>query len=241
MSNIDDDLILYWVLSAVSGSRVVDSSGWANNGLVRGNLAMIDDAIFGTCLHFPGETGDALILNQMLDFPEAEMSVCCWVKTAMADRKSVLLSYATGDQSNAFALLDTLDLKVSIGGNENRIGVDLSDGQWRHITVCWGSSDGQIFIYLDGDQVYEGVTAAGESIGSGGALVIGQDQGQPGGTPSLYQPFAGEMANLRMYRRLLSPSEVEQVRLADVVQASLVAATAVMQPFSPSEVDHAAI
>jgi Concanavalin A-like lectin/glucanases superfamily len=131
-------------------------------------------------------------------------------------------------------------LKVSIGGSdENLIGVGFSDGQWHHIAVCWRGSDGQIVAYQDGAQMYQGVFATGESIHSGGSLVIGQDQSLPGDTSSPTQTFAGEMANLRIYRRLLSPSEVEQVRLADVVQVQLIAPSSSegMQLFSPSEAE----
>ncbi|MFN0086711.1 MAG: LamG-like jellyroll fold domain-containing protein [Blastocatellia bacterium] len=218
MANIDRDLILYWALDEITESRVADLSGRTNHGRVRGNATVIADAIFGSCLRFTGG-GDALALNQMPDFPEREISVCCWVKSTATNEKGTLISYATDEQHNAFTLFDHTDLKVYIGRKYERdTGVASCDGQWRHIAVCWRGSDGGIVIYRDGAEAHRDTLAPGERIRGGGSLMIGQDQDEIGGKTDPAQAFTGEMANLRIYRRMLSAPEVEQIMLADVAR-----------------------
>lgn len=218
MANIDRDLILHWALDDVSESRVIDQSGRANHGRVRGKAAIIADTIFGSCLRFTGGL-DALALNQMLDFPGRELSVCCWVRSTATTEQGTLLSYATDEQHNAFTLFDHTNLKVYIGSKYERdTGVASCDGQWRHISVCWRGGDGLIVIYRDGAVAHRDTLAPGERIRGGGSLMIGQDQDEPGGKTDPAQAFTGEMANLRIYQRMLTSSEVEQVMLDDVAR-----------------------
>ncbi len=212
MAEIDRGLILHWALDAISETRVADRSGHANHGLVRGTPTVITDAIFGSCLHFSG--GDALTLQQMLDFPEGDISICCWVRSPASAGQGALLTYANDDQTAAFALLDPAHLKLSIGTNAGHdIGVASADGQWRHIAICWRSSDGQMVSYRDGAESRRDTLGLGERIRSGGSLVIGQNQA---GTADPAPAFSGEMANLRLYQRMLSAAEISQVMLADV-------------------------
>ena len=225
MADIDRDLILHWALDRISDSRVADLAGMTNHGTPIGTPSVVPDPIFGACLRLDGGS-DAVKLGTMLDFPESELSVCLWVKSTATNAKGTLLSYATDDHHNAFTLFDHRNVSVYLGNRfERDTGVSSSDGQWHHIAVCWRSGDGQIVLYRDGAEAHRDTLAPGARIRSGGSLMLGQDQDSPSGNTASAQAFRGELAHLRIYRRVLRPSEVEQLMLADVARVPPTAAT----------------
>ena len=129
MADTDRDLILHWVLDTISEARVTDRSGHANHGMVRGTAALMADPMFGSCLHLSGGD-DALTLKPMLDFPEREISICCWIKAPATSGQSTLLSYANDEQPNAFALFDPANVNGAIGNtNQYTAGIAAADGQ----------------------------------------------------------------------------------------------------------------
>ena len=88
--------------------------------------------------------------------------------------------------------------------------------------------DGQVLLYKDGALVFSGSQATGKSLISGGMLVLGQDQDEPGGGFQASEAFRGLLDEVRIYDRVLSGAEI---------QASMNSRTVVIDLTSPTLTD----
>ncbi|KAL4422517.1 hypothetical protein ABPG75_008714 [Micractinium tetrahymenae] len=102
------------------------------------------------------------------------------------------------------------------------------DNQWHHVAATWSWDSGEVKLYFDGQPKVPfwssraGVTqvvhpdrggvdphiAARTSRSSNGSLVLGQAHDCPGGCFSPQYSLHGDMANLRVWNRVLSREEV---------------------------------
>ena len=98
-------------------------------------------------------------------------------------------SYATGDYNendNSFLIFNYNDWGVSVMEDEGTIsdhtsGISSTDGKWHHIAVSWESATGKVILYDNGRPVWSVLRAKGQSIPSGGTLVVGREQDCRGG------------------------------------------------------------
>jgi len=85
------------------------------------------------------------------------------------------------------------------------------DNKHHHLVYTWRSSDGEWFLYLDGVQIATGSgLQTGYSLVGGGIVVLGQDQDAAGGGFDATQAWKGELDEVRVYDRVLSPIEIKQ-------------------------------
>ncbi|KAL4421057.1 hypothetical protein ABPG77_001352 [Micractinium sp. CCAP 211/92] len=99
------------------------------------------------------------------------------------------------------------------------------DNQWHHVAVTWSWESGEVKLYFDGEprvpfwSSRAGVVhpdrggvdphiAARTARSSNGSLVLGQAHDCPGGCFSPQYSLHGDMANLRVWNRVLSREEV---------------------------------
>jgi len=87
--------------------------------------------------------------------------------------------------------------------------VSANDGNWYYIVVTWRSYDGKLRLYKDDNEAYLGTLSTGYSIGSGGCLVIGQEQDLLCGGFEINQAFLGLIDEVRIYNRVLSDKEIK--------------------------------
>ncbi len=115
-------------------------------------------------------------------------------------------------------------------GDKNENWVDFAvhwvDSTWHHIAVTWLQSTGEVSLYFDGKpqtafwRSNAGITevkspfnrvakniAAGSSRSSSGSLVLGSKQENYGGGFSPQYALTGDLANLRIWNRVLSEQE----------------------------------
>lgn len=131
-------------------------------------------------------------------------------------------------------------ISISINSNRNGMGsgyenwidynVDWTDGEWHHISVTWERSTGQLTLYFDGAKAKpfwacnNGVTVVEERPGAGvndviaqrtsrsdtGSLVLGARQMAYGGNFSPQYSLKGDLAQLRIWDKVLSREEVNE-------------------------------
>ncbi|CAN0282844.1 unnamed protein product [Lampetra planeri] len=90
-----------------------------------------------------------------------------------------------------------------------QLPLSLNDGRWHHVVVTWTSRDGVWEAFQDGALRGTGdALAPWHPITPGGVLVLGQEQDKIGGRFDAMQAFVGELADLQMWNRVLSASEV---------------------------------
>ena len=132
-----------------------------------------------------------------------------WLKTNNQNSDETPFSYAIPGTDNELRIYDLnyLRLRCFGGGNINT-GVSFDDGLYHHLAFTWSSISGEGKIYKDGIVQWTGNFSSGQSFGSGGTLVFGQDQDALGGNFQGYQAFSGNLDEVRIWNRVLSPIEI---------------------------------
>jgi hypothetical protein len=201
-----------WRLGEASGSEAADASGNGRAAFYVGSVALgragapvtAPDSAVGL------DGGSAAVVDPAFgSFPSAALSVELWLRTSDTSRDATAFSYAVLGSDNELELRDYRNFTIIRGGVRVATGVSANDGAWHQIVLSWRASDGQTQLYKDGNLAYSGTLAAGNPIvRSGGAVVLGQDQDSVGGGFQSSQAFLGEMDEVSLYDRALTPAEV---------------------------------
>lgn len=158
-------------------------------------------------LRFNSE-GDRALLSQVNSFPSDEITVSFWLRTT-ADNQGTFFSYATPLINNMVMMRNAASLEFFIGGQEGRFLTDITvnDGQWHHVAMTWEQQNGRIIIYIDGEQ-RAAETLTRPVLVPNGFLVLGQDQDVVGGGFEPEEAYGGDLAEIRVWNRVLSPEEI---------------------------------
>lgn len=189
----------------------------------------------------PGAAGTALklhdrqvlLLPNFQDFPSTAITVEFWMYSVDTCNPGVPFSYAHGSyerQDNSFLIFDYNSWGVSVMEDEGTVidhksGVSATDGNWHHVAVTWESSTGRTVLYDNGRAVWVVTRGQGQSIPSGGTLVIGREQdclggcfdSSPGAVGRLdptdgleygAQDFFGTIEEMRVWRVARTPEQI---------------------------------
>ncbi|KAI8513378.1 hypothetical protein Bbelb_100170 [Branchiostoma belcheri] len=155
------------------------------------------------------------------------------VSYAVSQHNNELLLYCTGSRfmkSITFVRADVVlwqqkepkDGCGSVGGNKligHKSGTDhedpkhpmipVWDGEWHAVCTTWRSSDGAWQLYADGVLTASGSGfKVGGRVRTGGTWILGQHQDVVGGGFNAYQSFIGELSEVNLWDRVLSPAEI---------------------------------
>lgn len=87
-----------------------------------------------------------------------------------------------------------------------------NDGEWHHICTSWENTDGSLQFYKDGILAASGTNfKVGHVIGSGGSLVLGQDQDSLAGGFETQQSFQGLLTNVNVWDYVLCPKVIARM------------------------------
>ena len=199
-------LICHWSLGDGSG---LDLSVSGNDGVFHGGVIPAAGGPMNNAAMFDGATG-YVVSTQVVNIPYVSFSV--WVKTSST---GVIAGFADGfDSGNTDHVLfvhnDGTASFYIYNGNLSYVFSDvaINDGKWHHLVGTYGS--GELNIYIDG--VLDNSSAV-----SGPAQ---SNYTQPnvflGGTNSVLGAgwLAGTFADLLIYDRDLTPTEVASIYLA---------------------------
>lgn len=170
----------------------------------------------GFALDFGGNITQYLIRDPVGAWPTVNLTLECWARrTADAQVYRGFLSYArqTVQFNEIQWAVDNSNGTVSLAINGTAVntssGAMPADGKYHHIMATWQSSGGNWAIYVDGVSKATGTALQSSySIVAGGVFVVGQEQDSAGGTFDALQAWLGQIDELRVYTRVLSPTEV---------------------------------
>ena len=143
--------------------------------------------------------------------PTDQFSLSYWMRTSATNDGSTF-SYASAGSTNDFLILFSSQQFHFYRDAANVLSpISVNDGLWHHIVVTWESTGGNLDLYVDGTIAFSTVLAAGQPLTPGGTIVIGQDQDLIGGGFSNTQAYNGDLDDYRIYSRILTPTEVQQL------------------------------
>nr|XP_033785356.1 neuronal pentraxin receptor [Geotrypetes seraphini] len=138
-------------------------------------------------------------------------SLCVWLKSKASSGVGTPFSYSVTGQPNEIVLLEWghNPMELLINDKITQLPLSLKDGQWHHICISWTTRDGVWAAFQDGEK--RGTSenlSAWHPIRSGGVIILGQEQDVLGGRFDATQAFVGEIAQLNMWDRILTPAEI---------------------------------
>ncbi len=191
-----------------------DESGNGNDGIIYGNSVQFVSGIFDQAISFDNSSSGTFTVNDYVELPKltaSDLTVSHWVKYISGSSTSYSgCTYSIGTWSSnhfQFEIKNTGFLRGKIrrsGQTGNSIAtseIDLSDHEWHFISITINNEF--MKIYENGLEI--------DSVNLGFDLDFVDSFHQvalhrfPDGMSSR---FTGEMDNLRVYNRSLSPSEI---------------------------------
>jgi hypothetical protein len=205
------NLTLWWSLDEAEGGTAVDMSGHGNHGIINGDTQWVD-GFQGTALMFgandyveavgyPGITGTA------------PRTLCAWIKTS--DNNRTIMSWGLNTTGNKWRMRSdaTGGLRIEVNGGYHYGVTNIADGRWHHVAVTF-EDDGtpdvvDTLLFVDGQP--ETTLASQETAidtETGGVVRIGK-------SPYHTSGFIGVIDDARIYDKVLTVEEIQQVMLGD--------------------------
>ncbi|XP_058016842.1 C-reactive protein-like [Ahaetulla prasina] len=152
----------------------------------------------------------AVVLHVSNQEPLTKLTVCLGYYTLLS-RSYSLFSYATRSSDNDFLIIKFRpnEYSIYVGGSWVNFKVpEKEKPSWDHICVSWDSSNGLVQLWLNGEPFPRQGLKKGYSISPEASIVLGQEQDKFGGSFNVNQSFVGEISDVNLWSRVLSPAEV---------------------------------
>ena len=168
---------------------------------------IIPDGRFGHGCRF---AGDGRIAIQSIEIPD-EGSWCIWIR--IPEGADIIQQRAILDANGMAFGVENRKLRCSFSdGNSGLVGeIEPVRDRWTHLALTWGN--GERRFYVDG-QLVSGVSYSGKPIAPQRTLFVGSRWTGSG------RYFMGDVDELLIYRRCLTPDEVALVAARDDVVAA---------------------
>jgi hypothetical protein len=204
------NLMLWWTLDEGQGTTAVDWSGHGNHGSIIGKAEWADGyqrtaLTFGEDVYveaggFNGITGTA------------PRTCCAWIRTTTANRNIMSWGQNVAGQKWRMRIDGTGGLRAEVNGGYHYGVTNIADGRWHHVAVTFeddGSPDAlDTLLYVDG-RLDSTAASLDEPIDTGtGPVRIGE-------SPWHNAPFMDEIDDARIYDKVLTAEEIQQVMLGD--------------------------
>jgi hypothetical protein len=200
-----------------AGPRTSDKSPYRNDAYVRGGAGLT-----------AGRFGNALSLDKVDDFVEVpfdrsidlgadDFTAMAWIRySATTGQHAILWAFRTGsgttpqvwlraepasNRIRALMVVDRFTVSVASAGSYN-------DGQWHHVVLQRGG--GRFALRIDGVEAAAATAPAGSVTAGKEFGVQGVHIGQ---RVDGVDRFLGAIDDVRIYRRALSPEELERIRV----------------------------
>ncbi|XP_066269302.1 uncharacterized protein [Branchiostoma lanceolatum] len=174
----------------------------------------VDDYIPGDAqkIIFPAPRGtdNHARLDTTLSEELTSFTLCLHMRSNMTSSHQIgLVSYAVPEHHNELLLFVNDGFNLYIQNFKKMGDPAVWDGEWHAICTTWRSSDGVWQLYADGALKGRGSGFnVGGKVRSGGAWILGQDQDIVGGGFDANQAFVGELSEVNLWDRVLSPAEI---------------------------------
>jgi len=201
-------LVGYWKLDEGVGGTAYDSAG-SNHGTINGaawTTGQVDDALSfdGYGDHVDCGSGSSLDITQTRTWT-------AWVKpygtSGRWERFIARGYYNSGSDTKTLQLWyeydsDEFGYRIRHDGNLKLLTAPAIRGVWQHLAATYDS--GTMILYLNGAYVNETTGADLQAEISNYDFLIGRDVG-------IAQPFKGEVDEVAIWERVLTPDEVQKL------------------------------
>jgi len=214
-----DELIIYYSFDkdTVKGEDVSDGSENGNDGLILGNLKVVEGKV-NECMEFPGGAANYIAVREhhYADlFPE--ITLAAWVKTAQRGMiaswdRSEFFRFAVGDDVGGNAATTFVAFDVCCPIRDWFGKTDVADDDWHHLVATF--DDEMKRIYVDGELDVEAGTDTntkeiGKAITRYGFIGIGSEAAAFNAGVGPNWAFNGLIDEFFLFHRSLSEDEVE--------------------------------
>lgn len=189
-------LMAHWDFSEGSGSTVTDSVN-GNVGTL-GSGASFVSALGGSAIRTDGSSTGVVTIPYDESLIAPNMTVSLLAKLVSGDGSFLVKDGAYGYDIGIDKFSDFYG--YLLGGDVGYYGESAQTGEWYHMVTTANQDTGRTRFYLDG--IYRKDKGLRRETGDGGDLVIG------GNVEADYKYVHAEVADLRLYNRVLSDSEV---------------------------------
>lgn len=225
---LGSDNVAYWGLDENTGQILADSSGNGHTG-TRGPTTSTEStdpvwtsARYSAGLDFDGANDYAKVeTDSTLSLP-GSFTLSAWIRRISVNTEDAVIAYGTGGSilSRYHQYLLSFDRYEEDGysyevvfamGQTAYSGyyhlhttneAKITDADWHLVTVTFDTSTGTSIIYIDG------IPKSTKTGTTGSRLTYGLDDGRIGSVAAGAKYFHGPIDDVRIYNRVLSPSEV---------------------------------
>ncbi|MHC4568086.1 MAG: LamG domain-containing protein, partial [Planctomycetota bacterium] len=206
------NLTLWWTLDEGNDATAVDWSGHGNHGALVGGAPWADgyqgtglsfeDDVYVEASGYPGVTGTAA------------RTCCAWIRaTETGNRNIMTWGENSAGQKWRMRIDSTGGLRIEVNGGSHVGMTNIADGRWHHVAVTF-EDDGtpdvlDTLLYVDG-QLEATAASADEPVNTADTGVV-----RIGESPWHNQPFAGVIDDARVYDKVLTAEEIQQVMLGN--------------------------
>jgi tRNA A-37 threonylcarbamoyl transferase component Bud32 len=198
----DPDLVAYYPFQG----NALDYSGYGNHGNIYG--AFFTNGITGAGCHFSGAQFIRVPKSPSLDIT-GSLTLSIWVRAdqiyahhCLLDKDQGFKGYRAGVANGSFVFAINMAKGIPAG--------TVPVGQWTHVTAVLNGK--QMLTYINGKLVRQWTKPKKGLMVSNSDLFLGCGwHGQP---PTVHPSFRGTLDEVRIYRRALSPSQVQALYLA---------------------------
>ncbi len=214
MSSSNDNLVLHLKLDAIiqdgGTNKLIDVSSQKNNSTIQGNLQIVADETFCSCLIFDGNDANTVVLPAASIPPGNEITVSFWASPSSVKKGNKIFYAGTSKGDRLFNVhLPWSDKNIYFDCGCNSDGSDSDydrigklvqqgdfQGQWNHWTFTKDAAIGEMKIYLNGN-LWHSDTGKSKPIVAASTVNLGRN-------------YDGRIANIRIYNQALSSEEIKR-------------------------------
>jgi len=205
LKNLSNGLVGYWKMDENTGSTITDSSGVGTTGSfgIGSSAPTWTTGKYGSGLSFDG-TNDYVDTN--LAYSATHKTFSFWAKSAVANKITAIpfgIQSPTGNDRFYIGYDNSGNLGLGLGSsgwNNESNGYQL-DTNWHNYVIIWDGTT--MKLYVDGILKAQ---KSGSTTASGNYYI-----GANHYLSSINSPFQGNIDELRVYNRALSPAEVQNL------------------------------
>ena len=192
-----------------SGTSAADSSGADHDGILV-NGPTWTPGKFGNGLSLDGSNEFVLVGNSdTLNLGTSDFTIAAWIKRqATSTEHTIVSKTASGSWTSGGKefFINGSDGKLAFGnfgvGQVFSTGAISNDGLWHYVAMTFANSSNTVSFYIDA--VASGTNTLNPPADVGGHVV------KIGGHPAGHY-FQGQLDEVRIFSRVLSPSEIQSI------------------------------
>ena len=133
----------------------------------------------------------------------------------------VVLNMGHAGNNNFLTLWNPGNMRLG-GLGDPHTDLNLGDGNIHRLTITWDSSSGDFILYDNGQEILSQTWHQGASLPSDLYLIVGGKNHAANGIGNFYpsEHFEGDVFNVAMTQRVLSPAEIQLAPLASQVDVN---------------------